>query len=97
MASLLERKEKLKEDVAGKLEERDRWRAKFKCVCVVQSLRSSNLCAFVVLCSDLNGQWERKVKIIDSLEQTLQEVQKSFSERENQLLLEKDQAVQTSQ
>lgn len=33
------------------------------------------------------------MKVIDSLEQNLQQLQKSFEEKQNQLLLEKDQAV----
>ena len=80
----------MKEDVASKVEERDQWKTKFKSVYIVIRFLSM-IC---VSNSQLNSQWEGKVKIIDSLELNLQQVQKSFSEKESQLLLEKDQALQ---
>lgn len=46
--------------------------------------------------NDLNGQWEVKVKIIDSLEENIKQVQTSFNQKQSQLLLEKDQAVQSA-
>ena len=49
-----------------------------------------------ILFSTLNSQWEEKVKIIDSLEENLKQLQASFSEREAQLVLEKEEALQTS-
>ena len=47
-------------------------------------------------CSKLNSQWEGKVKAIGSLEENLLQLQKSFAEKEKQLLLERDQALQSA-
>ena len=52
-----------------------------------------NLC---MIYSTLNSQWEEKVKVIDSLEESLQQLQASFSEREKQLVLEKEAALQSA-
>lgn len=43
----------------------------------------------------MDKEWEGKVRIIDALEENLQQLQKSFKEKENRLLLEKDKAVQS--
>lgn len=62
-------------------------------VCLLTTSKSTVVKCSLFYSSDLNSQWEQKVKIIDSLELNLQQVQKSFKEKEGQLLLEKDQAL----
>ena len=46
------------------------------------------------LSSKLRGEWEERVKVIGSLEQSLAEVQETFSQREASLAKEKEEAVQ---
>ena len=46
------------------------------------------------MCSKLRGEWEERVKVIGSLEESLAQVQKTFSEREAGLVREREEAIQ---
>ena len=48
----------------------------------------------VAMCSKLRGEWEERVKVIGSLEESLTQVQKTFSEREAVLAREREEASQ---
>lgn len=64
-------------------------------VCVTGE-RLASVLLQTVLFSDLNTQWTQKVKIIDSLEENLQQLQKTFQEKENQLVQERDEALHSA-
>ena len=46
------------------------------------------------MCSKLRGEWEERVKVIGSLEESLAQVQKTFSEKETSLAREREEATQ---
>lgn len=44
--------------------------------------------------SKLRGEWEQRVKVIGSLEESLAQVQETFSQRETALIRDRDEAMQ---
>ena len=44
--------------------------------------------------SKLRGEWEERVKVIGSLEESLAQVQETFSQREAAMIRDRDEAAQ---
>ena len=71
----------------------------FSDICLVSALYTIQRLTLSIyfpslLSSKLRSEWEERVKVIGSLEQSLAEVQETFSQREANLTKEKEEAVQ---
>ena len=65
------------------------------CICIDYAVVQSGvqLSSFSHHRSKLRGEWEERVKVIGNLEESLAQVQETFSQREAALLRDRDQAA----
>ena len=58
------------------------------------ALSITSLCGLILQYSKLRGEWEERVKVIGTLEESLAQVRDTFSQREVALVKERDEATQ---